>query len=233
MIELPEAAALAAQARERLSGRTVTAAEAHRTPHRLMWFSGDPATYRDLLTGAVITGAQGIAGHVQLEAGDLRIVLSDGAYPRWFAPGEPVPDRHQLRLDLDDGGTLVVVVAMYGGIQVFHDGENDNPYYLAAVQAPSPLGPDADAAWFTGLLDGSDRLPAKAFLATEQRIPGLGNGVLLDILWTARVHPRRRVGTLGAAGDSGSMAAGAAIDQGHQRVSRSALSRASCASTPS
>lgn|GEM_PF-2077218 len=30
----------------------------------------------------------------------------------------------------------------------------------------------------------------KAFLATEQRIPGLGNGVLQDILWTARIHPK-------------------------------------------
>jgi formamidopyrimidine-DNA glycosylase len=39
-------------------------------------------------------------------------------------------------------------------------------------------------------------LSAKAFLATEQRIPGLGNGVLHDILWTARIHPRRKLATL-------------------------------------
>ena len=36
----------------------------------------------------------------------------------------------------------------------------------------------------------------KAFLATEQRIPGLGNGVLQDILFRAGVHPRRRMNTL-------------------------------------
>lgn len=30
----------------------------------------------------------------------------------------------------------------------------------------------------------------KAFLATEQRIPGLGNGVLQDILWNAGFDPR-------------------------------------------
>lgn len=36
----------------------------------------------------------------------------------------------------------------------------------------------------------------KAVLATEQRIPGLGNGVLQDILYNARVHPRRKWSTL-------------------------------------
>jgi formamidopyrimidine-DNA glycosylase len=37
---------------------------------------------------------------------------------------------------------------------------------------------------------------AKAFLATEQRIPGLGNGVLQDILWTAHIHPKCKMGEL-------------------------------------
>jgi formamidopyrimidine-DNA glycosylase len=36
----------------------------------------------------------------------------------------------------------------------------------------------------------------KAFLATEQRIPGLGNGVLQDILLNAELHPKRKVQTL-------------------------------------
>ena len=39
-------------------------------------------------------------------------------------------------------------------------------------------------------------MSAKAFLATEQRIPGLGNGVLQDILHKARIHPKRKVETL-------------------------------------
>ncbi|TLN02797.1 endonuclease VIII, partial [bacterium] len=38
----------------------------------------------------------------------------------------------------------------------------------------------------------------KAFLATEQRIPGLGNGVLQDILFNARLHPKKKLGTTDA-----------------------------------
>jgi len=198
MIELPEAATLAAQASEVLSGRTIVDAEANHTPHKLTGYLGDPAAYRDLLVGRPVTGARGVAGHVQVEAEDLRLVLNDGANPRWYAPGDPVPERHQLRLAFDDGSTVLVTVAMYGGIQVFHDGGCENPYYRAALDKPSPLTPAFDSAWFAGLLDapGAARLPAKAFLATEQRIPGLGNGALQDILWTARLHPRRKVGSL-------------------------------------
>lgn len=36
----------------------------------------------------------------------------------------------------------------------------------------------------------------KAFLATEQRIPGLGNGVLQDILYEAGMHPKRKLKSL-------------------------------------
>ena len=35
-------------------------------------------------------------------------------------------------------------------------------------------------------------------LATEQRMPGLGNGVLQDILYRARTNPRSKVETLTA-----------------------------------
>ena len=44
--------------------------------------------------------------------------------------------------------------------------------------------------------DSSPKLSVKAFLATEQRVPGLGNGVLQDILYCAGIHPKRKLGTL-------------------------------------
>ena len=49
--------------------------------------------------------------------------------------------------------------------------------------------------YFIQLLAGPavQKLSLKAALATEQRIPGLGNGVLQDVLWHARLSPRRKV----------------------------------------
>jgi len=87
---------------------------------------------------------------------------------------------------------------MYGGLWAFPSGQFDNPYYLIAKQKPSPLTDRFDYSHFETLLEGEklESLSAKAFLATEQRIPGLGNGVLQDILWVARIHPKRKVATL-------------------------------------
>ena len=196
MLELPEAAALAAQATSLMAGRAVVAAEARHTAHKLSWYFGDPAAYGDLLTGRTVTGARSWGGHLELVLDDdVRVVLSDGAVPRLFGPGTAVPERHQLRMDLDDGSAFVVTIAMYGGIQAFHDGENENPYYLVARAAPSPLADGFDASTLLAA-DGAARLSAKALLATEQRVPGLGNGALQDILWTAGVHPRRKVADL-------------------------------------
>ena len=66
------------------------------------------------------------------------------------------------------------------------------------MNKPSPLSTAFDEDYFASLLeaDNVQNISLKAFLATEQRIPGLGNGVLQDILWTTKVHPKRKVKTL-------------------------------------
>ena len=38
-----------------------------------------------------------------------------------------------------------------------------------------------------------DKVPANYQLATEQRIPGVGNGVTQDILFNAGIHPKQKV----------------------------------------
>jgi formamidopyrimidine-DNA glycosylase len=86
---------------------------------------------------------------------------------------------------------------MYGGIWAYREGTNDNPYYLAAKNAISPLSASFDFVYFSSLRnEKTGKLSLKAFLATEQRIPGLGNGVLQDILFFARLHPKRKLNTL-------------------------------------
>jgi len=52
-------------------------------------------------------------------------------------------------------------------------------------------------AWYNGDPAEYDKLLSmKALLATEQRIPGLGNGVLQDILFNGGIHPKRKKSTL-------------------------------------
>jgi formamidopyrimidine-DNA glycosylase len=197
VIELPEAAVLAKQINETVVGKKIKNVIAAQTPHKLAWYLGDPQEYRSLLTGKVISGATSYGGQVEITAGKAKVLFSDGVNLRYYNKSEKLPDKHQLLLEFDDGSSLVGWVQMYGGLSAFLEGKNDNKYYLIAQEKPSPLSGDFGQDYFKSLFNQSTaKLSLKAFLATEQRIPGLGNGVLQDILFKAKMHPKRRAGTL-------------------------------------
>jgi formamidopyrimidine-DNA glycosylase len=197
MIELPEAAVLAKQLSATVSGKHIRSVIAAGSPHKFAWYFGDPVEYKALLTGKVVVEAASNGGQVEVSAGNARIVFSDGVNLRYFVRGEKAPAKHQLLLEFEDGSLLVGSVQMYGGLMAFPEGQNDNKYYLVAKEKPSPLGSRFDESYFATLFDAdSGKVSLKAFLATEQRIPGLGNGVLQDILFNAGMHPKKKAGSL-------------------------------------
>jgi len=203
MLELPETTALAAQITSALAGKTVTAVFNATKKHRLTWFTGDPEDYPAILTGRKVVRADGHGAFLDVSLdGDVHLALSDGVIPRYYDAGAKVSDNYQLLLTFDDGSFLICTVAMYGGIQAF-TGVLDNPYYKGALAKTSPLADDFDEdhfdALFAATLAEKRSASAKAFLATEQRIPGLGNGTLQDILFRARINPRRKIATLSPA----------------------------------
>ena len=197
MLELPEAVTLASQFEKAYQGKVITRAIAGQTPHRFAFYEGDPVDYPGLLEGKTVGGSASFGGHALMIAGDMRLDFSDGVNARFFAPGEERPKKHQLLLDFDDGSSLVCTISMYGFFGLCRADDRGNEYFRAAKGKPSPLNEAFDAAYFEGLLSNAKpTLSAKAFLATEQRIPGLGNGVLQDILFRAGIHPKTKIGVL-------------------------------------
>jgi formamidopyrimidine-DNA glycosylase len=85
---------------------------------------------------------------------------------------------------------------MYGGIWAYR-GILDNKYHRNSLNSVSPLDDAFNAQFFENICRSTAKdISAKALLATEQRIPGLGNGVLQDILFNAGIHPKRKKSTL-------------------------------------
>ncbi len=194
MLEIPESQTIAKQLTETLQGKIISYAEANHSPHGFAWYFGDPAGYDELLSGKKIGLSHARAGMVEIEAEDCRIVIGDGISPRYYEDLKKVPEKHQLYIEFDDQTALVGTVQMYGGLWAYREGENTNPYYLMAVEKPSPLSAEFDYNYFLNLkTDKTTKMSAKAFLATEQRIPGLGNGVLQDILLLSGIHPKRKM----------------------------------------
>lgn len=197
MLELPEAYVLANQIKEHLAGKRIMNVVAAYSPHKFAWYHGDPQKYHELLYGKTIDGATSFGGMVNIFAGDCMIVVGDGASPLFHNAGEARPKKHQLLIEFDDDSALSVTVQMYGGLWCFKDGEFDNLYYKVAREKPSPLTEGFSSEYFSMILEapGAEKLSAKALLATEQRIPGLGNGVLQDILYNCEIHPKRKAAT--------------------------------------
>lgn len=197
MIELPETYVLSEQINQTLVGKTIKNATANHHPHGFAWYTGDPTEYNGKLAGKKITGSAAYGGRPEIWAENMRISFCDGVRTRYLDAGEKHPDKHQLLLDFDDGSAIVCSVQMYGGIFAFENGSKDDYYYNVAKEKPSPYTDAFDEKYFVSLRQGvKQTLSVKAFLATEQRIPGFGNGVLHDTIWNARVHPKRKLNTL-------------------------------------
>lgn len=199
MIELPESHTLAAQISQHLSGKTVISTTAAHSPHKFAWYHGDPADYPAKLNGACVNSARGLGMFVEISLSNCTLLFNDGVNLRLHPAAGPIPAKHQLLLDFEDGSSLSASVAMYGGVVCWAKDElYENIYYATAQAKPSPLTDAFDETYFRALLapEAVRKLPLKAALATEQRIPGLGNGCLQDILWEARLHPRRKLNTL-------------------------------------
>lgn len=196
MYELPEAVTAAQQINAVLTGRTVTRVTVNQSPHKFAFFHGDAEAYPTLLLGLTLDRAVSFGGMVELQLGQLRLVVNDGAILHYIAVNEKPPAKHQLELIFDNGSALYVTVQMYGGIMAFTEGSYANSYYLGSRAAISPLREEFDWNYFQQLIPAKKSLSAKAFLATEQRIPGLGNGVLQDILWQVAIHPKCKLQNL-------------------------------------
>jgi formamidopyrimidine-DNA glycosylase len=196
MIELPEAVVIANQITQTLAGKRIAQAVANASPHKFAWYTGNPDEYNSRLAGRVIGKGQGVGGNIEFEAGEMTLSIS--APIRYHPAGEKRPLKHQLLLEFEDGTAISSTAQMWGGFFCFPQGTSAGfPDSDLARQRPSPLSPAFDRSYFNTLFNAdSPKLSTKAFLATEQRIPGLGNGVLQDILWTAHLHPRRKMGDL-------------------------------------
>ncbi len=194
MIEIPESYTLAKQLNATIQGKIISYVKANQSPHSFAWYFGKPEEYNELLAGKTIGVSHARASMVEIEAEDCRIVLGEGTSPRYYDDLKKVPKKHQLYVEFDDYTAIACTIQMYGGIYAYREGENHNEYYIGAKEKPLPLSDRFDYDYFLSLrTDKTAKLSAKAFLATEQRIPGLGNGVLQDILFKAGIHPKRKM----------------------------------------
>lgn len=197
MIEIPESLTLARQLNETVKGKMIAKVDMAHSPHSFAWYSGEPAIYSERMEGQRLGQATGIGSMVEMQVGEYSFIVNDGTNIRYLEPGSKLPLRYQAHILFEDESALLCTIQMYGGMLLENPLTYDNTYYLIAKEKPMPGTEAFDYEYFISLRDDvSGKLSVKAFLATEQRIPGLGNGVLQDILLEAGLDPKRKINTL-------------------------------------
>jgi formamidopyrimidine-DNA glycosylase len=196
MLEIPESRNISNQINKTLINKKIVKVCPASSKHKFAFYSGDPEDYNRLLNGRQIKSTKGHGMFVDIYCNeDVCITIGEGTNMRYYSPSEQHPEKHQLLIELNDGSCIAYTVAMYGGIWAYK-GVFENPYYLGSLKSISPLEDSFDETCFDNIFNNTKDLSLKALLATEQRIPGLGNGVLQDILFNSGLHPKRKKSTI-------------------------------------
>ncbi len=197
MIELPESYVLADQINKTLKGKEIKEVSVNSHPHAYAWYSGDTKYYQDRLIGRTITSSNPgtgytCGGNTEIVCEDILLVISTPI--KYHMENEKLPPKYQMLIKFTDSSHISCTVQMWGAMFCFLKEENGLPEGYKVNRCPSPLEEGFDETYFERLVKSTKKsLSAKGFLATEQRIPGLGNGVLQDILFHAGINPKTKL----------------------------------------
>jgi len=195
MPELPEVETVMRGLRQRLEGRVIVSATAHRPD--LRWPL--PANLQHRLTGARITSFRRRGKYIlmRLAGGDsvlLHLGMSGRIVLTPLRPNMPTPHEH-LVLETDEGWRLGFVDPRRFGSVDLVPTPDEGKHKLLAGLGPEPLDPAFTPALLSASLAGK-RTPIKAALLDQKVVAGLGNIYVCEALFRARLSPLRSAHTI-------------------------------------
>jgi len=193
MIEIPEAVVIARELDNVIVGKTIKKFVYGFSRHKFTFVNEELEENSKKVIGKKISKIVSRCFYVEIEIEDYTLLFRDGTNIRYHKDDLTLPDKHQLLIEFDDGSFITVLVVMYGCIDLSF-GKSDNKYYNLELSRVPPLVDKFSEEYFKSLInDDTKKLSTKALIATEQRIPGIGNGVTQDILFNANIHPKTKV----------------------------------------
>ena len=195
MPELPEVETVMRGLRQRLEGRVIVRATAHRADMRWPF----PEGLQKRLTGARVTGFRRRGKYILMRlAGGDSVLLHLGMSGRMVLspvrPNLPTPHEH-LVLETDDGWRMGFVdPRRFGSVDLVPTRQEDTHRLLAGL-GPEPLDPAFSAAQLSAALAGK-RTPIKAALLDQKVVAGLGNIYVSEALFRAKLSPQRSAHTI-------------------------------------
>jgi len=202
-IELPEAKILSEQMNRALKDKRIRSYHL-RDCERLQkigFINRDIKAFDQLVNRKVESvTSRGNAIRMELDEGMNIILFPEyGGEVFYHSSGTTVPEKYHLKIDFVDKTALTVRLTSMGGIQVLKDAQLKSSYVFKRDFNPEILSPvDEDFTFerFSKLLVKNNKALKTVLVGKDAVVVGLSNSVFQDIIYRAKLHPKRKASEL-------------------------------------
>lgn len=202
-IELPEAKILAEQMNKQLRGKRIKSYELRDIEklQKIGFVNKDTKAFKQLIDSKVESVAsRGNVIRVKLDNGTNLILSPEyGGKVSYYESKKTVPERLHLRLDFDDDTFLAVRLTGMGVIHALRDSELEKSYVYRRdfSDVPSPTDvKEFTFERFSDTLAGRKEIMKSLLVGKDAVVVGIGNSAYQDIIYRAKIHPKRKASEL-------------------------------------
>jgi formamidopyrimidine-DNA glycosylase len=202
-IELPEAQVLAKQMNTELQGKRITSChlQNYQKLQKIGFVNKNITAFDRLSNGKVESvSSRGNVIRLKLDNG-MNLILAPeyGGRVLYHAKGDTVIEKFHIKLSFSDGSALTVALTCMGVIQALKDDELEQSYVYRRdfSEVASPVD-EAEFTFrsFSKQLTGKNMNIKSVLVGKDAVIVGLSNSAFQDILYRAKIHPKRKASEL-------------------------------------
>lgn len=201
-VELPEAEILAEQMNQEIKGKQVQSnllKDVERL-QRIGMVDKDETSFNQLIGAKIeeIT-SRGNVLRVRFDNRTNLILGPEYGGEIFYHTNVKNSPKFHLRLDFSDGTLLTVRLTSMGVIQMLRNNELERSYVYKRDFDPKKLSPnegDFTVEYFSKILSDQNRMLKAVLVGKDAIIVGISNNTFQDILYRAKIHPKRKASKL-------------------------------------
>ncbi len=202
-IELPEAKILAEQMNKELRGKRIKSyhLQDYERLQRIGFLNRDTKDFDQLVNGKIESViSRGNVIRVKLNNG-MNLILAPeyGGKIFYHTSVKTVPTKFHLKVDFSDDTVLTVRLTSMGLIQAMKDNDLERSYVYRRdfnSEVLSPIDEEFTFERFSKLLAENNRMLKSVLVGKDAVVVGLSNSAFQDIIYRARLHPKRKASEL-------------------------------------
>lgn len=186
--------------RHSVAGKRIRKGSLGNSPHKFVWYNRGREEFASLTRGKVVgeAYARGRWLFVPLEPGYVLVFGECGGKILLHQYEIGIPSRYHLLLVFEDGTALSAFTQMWGAMELYQKNQELKRQYISDMR-PTPVDEEFSFDHFLMLVNEStqkEKRSVKGLLTQDQLIPGLGNAIAQDIMFKAKMNPKRSLSEL-------------------------------------